>query len=298
MSNNWQEIAIKTTVKVSEALSEFMLEHGSDGVVIDKNEEDEVVTYYVTLKAYFTEKEDLNAIISDLNTYLELLAKNDNDIGSGEVSINQIKSSDWENDWKQYFDAFKVGKNLVIKPTWSEYDTTPEDIIIPFDPGGFFGTTPHPSTRLCLEEIEDIASDIKNPNDFNVLDLGTGSGILSLALYHLGFKKITAIDIDPVAIRTSEDNFALNNMSVELFLGELKDCHEKYDFIAGNLLAEIIEELADEIAEKLNKNGLFIGAGITKQKETDIEKALEKVGIKIIKKRYFEEWLCFRAIKL
>lgn len=297
MSNNWQEIAIKTTIKASDALSDFMLEHGSDGVVVDKNEEDEVVTYYITLKAYFTEEEDLNPIISKLKPYLEELSKNGSDIGSGEVVVNQIKASDWENDWKQYFDAFKVGKNLVIKPEWAEYDSTPEDIIIPFDPGGFFGTTPHPSTRLCLEEIEDIASGIKNPNDFNVLDLGTGSGILSLALYHLGFKKITAIDIDPVAIRTSEDNFTLNNMNIELFLGELKDCKENYDFIAGNLLAEIIEELAQEIADKLNKNGLFIGAGITKQKEADIEKALEKVGIKIIKKRYAEEWLCFRAIK-
>lgn len=297
MSNNWQEIAIKTTIKASEALSDFMLEHGSDGVVVDKNEEDEVVTYYITLKAYFTEEEDLKPILSAIKPYLEELSKNNIDIGDGEIIVNQIKASDWENDWKQYFEAFKVGKNLVIKPEWAEYDANPEDIIIPFDPGGFFGTTPHPSTRLCLEEIEDIASDIKNPNDFNVLDLGTGSGILSLAIYHLGLKKITAIDIDPVAIRTSEDNFALNNMSIELFLGELKDCKENYDFIAGNLLAEIIEELAQEISEKLNKNGLFIGAGITRQKEDDIEKALEKVGIKIVKKRYAEEWLCFRAIK-
>ena len=113
----------------------------------------------------------------------------------------------------------------------------------------------------------------------------------------MGLKKITAIDIDEIAVSTSEANFKLSNMDIPLFLGEIKDFNDSYDIIAGNLLPEIIEELAEEISKKLNKGGIFIGAGITKEQEPKVIEILERVGIKSEPKRFFEEWVLLKGIK-
>ncbi len=286
----WKELSINTTVVVSEILSEFLSLKGAEWISIDTENE-------VILKAYFPADFVLESLLIELNHELESLHNSGFDTGDRIVSVINLKEADWENDWKKHFTAFHVGKHLVVKPVWAEYSPQINDIVIDFDPGGFFGSTPHPSTRLCLEEIEEITTEIKDNEKFNILDLGTGSGILSLAFYFYGLKKITAIDIDPIAIRTSEENFRINKMNINLFFGELKDCNETYDIIAGNLLAEIIESLADELSQKLNKGGIFIGAGITRQKEDDVKNSLEKVGIFIEKKRYDGEWVLIRAVK-
>ena len=160
-----------------------------------------------------------------------------------------------------------------------------------------FCSSPHPSTRLCLEEIEELSLTIEKKDNLNILDLGVGSGILSLVLFKLGFKNITAIDIDPVAIRNSEDNFELNDMDINLFLGEINDCSENYDIIAGNLLAETIIELSSQISSKLNEKGFFIGAGVTKKQENLVIEEMEKNSLFLDKKRYFDEWVLLRFIK-
>jgi ribosomal protein L11 methyltransferase len=293
---NWKEITINTTVEVSELLSIYLNEAGSDGVSIDRENPENNIAI---IKAYFQDNTlNIDSMVKEIKNKLTVFSNSGLNIGSGEVSESPIKEEDWGNDWKKYFDIFHLGKRLVVRPIWCEYLSKKGEVVINFDPGGFFGSTPHPSTRLCLEEIEEFSDEIKSGKDkYNILDLGSGSGILSLALYLLGFKNITAIDIDPVAIRTSDENFRINNMDLNLFLGELKDCHETYDLIAGNLLAEIIEELSTELSQKLNKGGVFIGAGITRQKEYTLTKSLENVGIFIEKKRYFEEWVLIRAVK-
>lgn len=294
----WNEVCIKTTNVISGMLSEYLNEEGAEGIVIEKNDEEEQISYYITLKAYFPQdKEYLAELIHRINYELDYLVKANYDVGSREIAVNEVADMNWENSWQKFFEPFRVGNHLVIKPIWSEYEAKKDDVVINFDPGGFFGATPHPSTRLCLEEIEVIANNTSDKENYNILDLGSGSGILSLALYSMGLKKITAIDIDPIAISTSEENFSLSDMNIKLFMGELKDCNETYDLIAGNLLAEIIEELAEQIAHKLNKNGLFIGAGITKQQEAHIAEVLEKVGITIESKRYLEEWVLLKGKK-
>jgi ribosomal protein L11 methyltransferase len=290
MNNNiWKEISINTSFSINEMLYNFLEEQGLEGITINKEES----KTQSTLKAYFLE-EEINEV-----KLLDIIKDKTQSIYQEEIDIkiNLLQEEDWENDWKEFFNVFKVGKNLVIRPFWQQYQPNNNDIVISFDPGGFFGSTPHPSTKLCLEEIESISEEIQKKEDYKVLDLGVGSGILSLALYSLGLKQITAIDIDPIAIRTSEDNFKLNNMNVDLFLGDLDICNETYDIIAGNLLAETIIELSENISKKTNKNGIFIGAGININQELDVIEALENTGFTIKNKRYQDEWVLINARK-
>lgn len=295
-TESFVELSIKTTIDVSDTLSDFLISLDSQGVVIDKGE-NEVVSHDIILKAYFSSILNIDDIKKEVLAYLKKLSDLNLDIGLGDVSISSFENKDWENDFKQYFETFKVGRHLVIKPIWQEYEKNIDELVIDFDPGSFFGSTPHPSTRLCLEEIEELSLMIEKKDDLNILDLGVGSGILSLVLFKLGFKNITAIDIDPVAIRNSEDNFELNNMDINLFLGEIKDCKENYDIIAGNLLAETIIELSSQISSKLNEKGFFIGAGVTKSQENLVIEEMEKNSLFLDKKKYFDEWVLLRFIK-
>ena len=287
-NEKWYQLSIKTNPEISDSITDYLFEYGLEGIFLDKENIDKL-SNQIKITAFFTEgflnKDNLENILKSEFTHLK----------QDDISIQEVNTTDWVSDSQKHFEVFHVGKNLVFKPIWQDYKDKEEEIVIDFDPGSFFGSIPHPSTRLCLEEIENISTSLNK--DANILDLGVGSGILSLALYHLGFKKITAIDIDPVAIRSSEDNFSLNKMNVKLFLGEIKDCDDKYDFIAGNLLAQTITELAEQISEKLNDKGIFIAAGITRKQEVKIIDDLKQVNLIVSSKKYSDDWVLIRAIK-
>jgi ribosomal protein L11 methyltransferase len=297
MDNNWTELSIETTTVAGELLSEFLIEEGAKGIVLGEWEPDNI-SEYTTVKAYFPE---------DMHNFSELLEKIHNKLdeyyysgvntGSKKVSINLVREEDWANSWKQYFHVIHVGSHLVIKPLWEEYQAKEDDLVIDFDPGMAFGTGTHPSTRVCMEELEILAPTITDKENFNILDLGTGSGILTLVLALFGFRKLTAVDNDPVAVRAAAENFRINNLNVNLFLGELKDCHDQYDLIAGNLLAEIIVSIAPELGRKVKKGGIYLGAGIIKQKEDEVIEALSREGFTIENRKYFAEWVFLHCVK-
>ncbi|MFN8674662.1 MAG: 50S ribosomal protein L11 methyltransferase [Candidatus Sericytochromatia bacterium] len=293
-----KELSFKSTSDISDNICDFLLSIGSSGTVLDKDENDEVVSFNLTIKAYFDYDIDSNFIKNQIISYFNNLEKLGFNIISKEIIINDINNEGWENSYQEYFQPFEVGKNLVIKPIWHEYKND-NKVIIDFDPSSFFGVTPHPSTRLCLEELEYLFYDynkkgLDGKKNINFLDLGVGSGILSLVVHKFGVKNITAIDIDEVAIRNATDNFLLNKIEAQLFLGEIDNCKEKYDFIAGNLLADTIIELSEKIKSKLNKNGYFIGAGITNLQEEKVITSLEKIGFLLENKRSYENWTLLR----
>ncbi len=297
MNNDWAELSINTTTIVSELLSEFLLQEGAKGVVLGEWDPDNI-SEYTTLKAYYPEEiPNFKELLLKINEKLLSYQKSGLITGAGEISVKLVKEEDWANSWKKYFHTLRIGKNLVIKPLWEEYQVHGTDIVINFDPGMAFGTGTHPSTQLCMEEIEKLAEKIPDKESFTVLDLGTGSGILAITLNLLGFKKITAVDIDPVAIKASKENFKINNLNINLFQGELKDCNSTFDFIAGNLLAEIIESIANDLYKKLNKEGIFLGSGIIKQKEKDVISSLLASGFIIKDTRYLGDWAMILAKK-
>ncbi|MFN8576712.1 MAG: 50S ribosomal protein L11 methyltransferase [Candidatus Sericytochromatia bacterium] len=289
MNNDWTEISINTTIIAGELLSEFLIEEGAKGIVLGEWQPDNLSEYTI-VKAYMPfDYEKIDELELKIQEQLKSYSESGLNTGANEVLVNKVKEEDWANSWKKYFHVLHIGKNLVIKPLWEDYSPKENDLVINFDPGMAFGTGAHPSTQLCMEKLEELP-EIFN-KDINILDLGTGSGILSIVMHLLGYENITAIDNDGVAVRASEENFSFNNMKINLFKGEIKDCTENYDFIAGNLLAEIIESIADKIAEKLNPNGLFMGAGIIKHKEESVKKALEINGLKLIETRYQGDWV-------
>lgn len=292
--NNWIEISINTTTIVGELLSEFFEKEGSKGYIL--GEWNDNVSEYTTIKAYFIEGEkNIDNIIDLVTNKLKLYHDFGINIGSGEVFYKIVREEDWENNWKKYFTTLKVGKNIVIKPLWDSYVKNKNDIVINFDPGMAFGTGTHPSTRLCIEEIENISNTLSK--DINILDLGTGSGILTIELALLGFKNITAIDNDIVAYRASQENFKVNNITPQLIHGTIDDTNKNFDLIIGNLLAEIIEELSNKIYNKLNKNGIFIGSGIIKEKEKNLIQNLEKNNLKHIESKHLDNWVLVKFIK-
>lgn len=298
-SNNWIELSINTTTVVGEIISDFLVEQGAKGVVLGEWDPEQDLSQFTKVKAYFPEetpnlKEISEKISEKLSEYKELNIN----IGAGEILSKVIKEDDWANSWKQYFHVLRVGEKLVIKPLWEEYEPKEGDLVINIDPGMAFGTGAHPSTQLCMEEIERIFSSPEYDRDnYKILDLGTGSGILAITLNLLGYKKITAVDIDPVAVKASRENFAINNMHIDLFQGILDDCHDEYDFIAGNILAEIIESLAVGISQKLKKGGLFMGSGIINHKEQDVINALTNAGLTFIDKKYQGDWVLVNFVK-
>jgi ribosomal protein L11 methyltransferase len=291
MNNNWTEVSVSTTTIAGELLSDFLISEGAKGIVLgewDSVEKSE----YTTVKAYFPEDmHNISLLLEKIHYKLDGYYAAGLNVGEKKISINMVMEEDWANSWKQYFKVMHVGKNLVVKPLWEDYQPKDSDLVINFDPGMAFGTGAHPSTRVCMEELEALAPSVSDKDNFNILDLGTGSGILTLVLSLFGFKKLTAVDIDPVAVRAAAENFRINNLAVNLFLGELKDCHETYDLIAGNLLAEIITGITGEIAAKLNPGGIFMGAGIIKPREDDVTDALTKAGLTVETRKYFDEWV-------
>lgn len=297
MYNNWTELSINTTIVAGELLSGVLIEEGAKGIVMGEWQPGDV-SEYTTVKAYFPEDmHNISRLPERIHKKLDDYYSAGINVGSGEISINLVREEDWANSWKQYFHVIQVGRHLVIKPLWEEYQAKEDDLVINFDPGMAFGTGTHPSTRVCMEELEILAPIITDKENFNILDLGTGSGILTLVLSLFGFKKLTAIDNDPVAVRAAAENFRINNLNVNLFLGELKDCQEQYDLIAGNLLAEIIEDIAPELGKKVKNGGIFLGAGIIKQKENDVIEALSKEGFSIEDRKYLAGWVFFHCVK-
>lgn len=289
MNNDWTEISINTTTISGELLSEFLIEEGAKGIVLGEWQP-ENLSEYTTVKAYMPfDYEQIDELQEKIQQQLKSYSESGLNTGANEIIINKVKEEDWANSWKKYFHVLHIGKNLVIKPLWEDYQPKENELVINFDPGMAFGTGSHPSTHLCMEKLEELSESLDK--NINILDLGTGSGILSITLNLLGFKNITAVDIDGVAVRASEENFKINNLDINLFKGELKDCKGNYDFIAGNLLAEIIESLSSQIPEKLNKGGYFMGSGIIKQKEQHVIDALEKNGLTLLERKYLGDWV-------
>lgn len=223
------------------------------------------------------------------------------EIGKGTISLSETEDKDWMNNWKAFFKPFRAAENIVIKPTWEEYEKQNDnDILIEIDPGIAFGTGSHETTKLCIQALDKYVKD-----GDSVLDVGCGSGILSIAALKLGAKHATAIDIDEVAVKVAAENMAVNKISPSqytLYDGDLiTNAYMKvragfnHDIVVANILADVIVPLTDIIRPHLKKGGLYITSGIINTKEDEVRKALEKNGFEILAVEHMKEWCCFIA---
>lgn len=206
------------------------------------------------------------------------------------IDTNGISEEDWANNWKKYFKPTEIGEKLLILPEWEEQPDTVRKIL-KIDPGAAFGTGTHSTTKLCLGAIEKYVGDNKT-----VLDIGTGSGILSIASLLLGAKSAFGVDIDALAVKTAIENGAKNGFfapEYQMVTGDLADKVEgKYDVCIANIVADIIIKLCDNVADYIVPNGLFITSGIIDTRADEVIAKLEKTGFKIIEKMEEKGWYC------
>lgn len=243
----------------------------------------------IKVKAYFSKEEDTDSI-------LKLLKEKIEDRGLGIINTVELEDEDYLNNWKKYFKPFKIGENIIIKPSWEDYIEKDGDIIIDIDPGMAFGTGTHETTSLCIEALEKYIE-----KGDRVFDIGCGSGILSIASAKLGSGKITSIDLDPLCVKISKENIKNNNLEniIDVKKGNLLDVIEdKADLIVANIIAEAIITMSENIGDYIKKDGIFIASGIILRKKDSVIEALEKNNFKIIETKTQGEWISIISTKI
>ncbi|EHL18887.1 50S ribosomal protein L11 methyltransferase [Peptoanaerobacter stomatis] len=308
---NWNEISVSTTTQATEIISNIFIEIGSKGVMIEdpsdfyyqtKDElawdyiEKEVFDYGhedVKIIGYFSQEEDIEQKINDLKERLSNLGDIGVELGTLEISKKIIYQKNWENEWKKYFKTQKISKNIVIKPSWENYEKQADEKIIEIDPGMAFGTGTHETTKMCINAIEKY---IKSEDI--LIDIGCGSGILSIAGAILGAKKVIAVDLDKLAVKISKENVELNNYKdiIEVRHGNLTDViTEKADIIVANIIADAIVMLSENIKDFMKEDAYFISSGIINEKADYVKENLIKNGFEIIEHNNDKEWNCIVA---
>jgi ribosomal protein L11 methyltransferase len=206
-----------------------------------------------------------------------------------QLSYKELDEEDWAEAWKAFFKPRKIGRKIVVKPTWCSYSADSGDIVLELDPGMAFGTGTHPTTALCINLIEDY---LQNGDSF--LDVGTGSGILMIAAARLGAGFVCGLDKDPLAIKVAAANLALNGVDSRKFSLKtgnlLSGIEKKYDFIVANIFTHVILELLDNLHQALVKGGIFVCSGIFEKNSTLVNARMKKMGFEILEIREQEEW--------
>lgn len=309
---NWIEITIHTTNEASEIVESILLDYGSTGVAIEdpttleENLHDDFGTIVelspadypevgVVVKGYINELNFDDETFGRFKEELDALGKNINIGDFFKIETTTIQDSNWENSWKDYFDILNIGEKFVIVPTWREYENTENKYIINIDPGMAFGTGGHETTSLCIKNLEKYVK----PHD-NVIDVGCGSGILSIAASYLTDGELKAVDLDKLAVDVSRENFALNNLEEHIAVEEaslLTKETKKYNVIVANILAHIIELMLEDAYKLLEDGGYFITSGIIKDKKDELlEKMLEQ-GFKLVEETSDNDWYSFVVTK-
>ncbi len=246
--------------------------------------------------------DDVGEILATVRRELEAL-RHYVDIGEGTITVSQTEDKDWINNWKEYFHQFYVDDILII-PSWEEVKAEDQGkMIIHIDPGTAFGTGMHETTQLCLRQLKKYVTD-----QTELLDVGTGSGILSIAALKLGARHALGTDLDPCAISAVRENLEANDIPadmMELLLGNIIDDktiqdaagYEKYDIVAANILAEVLVPLTPVIVKHLKHGGIYITSGIIEEKEDVVVEAVKAAGLEVLEVTHQNDWVSVTARK-
>lgn len=292
----WNKYTLKTTTKATDLVSSMLMDLGINGIEIKDNiplsPEDKKKMFIdflpelpedngeAFLSFYMEESQDEAARLNEIREGLNEL-KDFIDVGECSIEKEVTEDKDWINNWKQYFKSFMVD-DIVIKPTWEEVkEEYNGKLLIEIDPGIAFGTGMHETTQLCIRQLKKYVK-----SNTNILDVGCGSGILSIVALKLGAKSAVGIDIDENAITAAYENLQVNKLSKErckVYSGniledkELRDKtgYECYDIVVANILADVLIPLSDIVPKHLKEGGYFITSGIIDTKEEEVVKTIE-----------------------
>ena len=314
----WIEVKIKTHTEAVEPITGLLMANNIPNVrIIDDAEVDRFLLdhplnwdYKCELSTTRTEEAEVifyvhddaigHKILANIKVNLQDLVKNIPEINFGSMFIidGPVNDDDWLHEWRKTYKPFTIGKNIVIRPYWEEYTSNPGKTVFTIDPGAVFGTGLHETTQLCVMALEDL----KSLNESTVLDIGCGSGILSVIALLLGASSATACDIDPGAARCSIENARLNNIDknrFEVFTGDIFEDKflqdKKYDIVLANIVADVIIGLGPIVQKFMKKEGVFIASGIIDERIKEVREALENSGFKVREERAMAGWHCIVA---
>jgi ribosomal protein L11 methyltransferase len=208
----------------------------------------------------------------------------------GELEVAVVHEADWAHAWKAHFPVLRIGRRLVIRPTWRRHRRRPADVVLALDPGMAFGTGLHPTTRLCLAGIERWADEglVENAR---VLDVGCGSGILLIAAGLFGAGELVGVDTDPIAVEASAANAARNQLKVDVRFGSLPSRRGPFDLVVANLIASLLIALVEELRAELRPDGRLLASGIFVDREADVRSAFQAAGLALLDRTAEGEWV-------
>lgn len=319
---NWTEVNIYTTTAGVDVLCVSLMNLGIRGFAIqdssDFNEflqDKEGKWDYIDedlmglsecetkITVYIPENSQGSEMLVSLKSEISRLSELDknSEYGRLEIAMSNVKEEDWANNWKQYFKPLKVGKKLLIKPSWEEYENTENRLILEIDPASSFGTGQHNTTRLCMEFMEDVVK----PND-KILDLGCGSGILSIAGILLGAESVVAVDIEENSVKTTIENFEKNNISSEkytAYCGNVvvdETISDKlgtgFDLITANIVADVLIAMSSLFKKYLRQNGTLIVSGIIEERKDEVINAITEIGFSLVDEKEKDDWVAAKFI--
>lgn len=299
MINSWLEIACDVPEEHADVVADFLTRLSGNGVCVDNlcvdafSPSEIPDSIRVVIKAYLPAGIDPAPQLLEFETFISELSGRHPADSFGHPTLTPVNAEDWSSSWKVHFKPLRVGKHLLIVPTWEEATQLPGDLVIRIDPGMAFGTGGHETTRLCLELVEQVMEERDRASAPSLLDLGTGSGILAMAASLLGAGRILALDIDPDAVIVARENLALNQLidRVECGTTPLESLTERFDIILANILAEELVRLAPHLTDCLNPGGSLILSGILAEKEQLVRRGFDSQPLKYSRTVCDGEWV-------
>jgi ribosomal protein L11 methyltransferase len=307
---NFISITIYTTHEGIEPVTGRLYTLGINGVEIDDKEDlDEFVSANkqnwdcsggeiandvsdeTKIKAYIADNASGSETLEYIKSSLEQLKSLDTDDSFGrlETELSIVSEDDWANNWKQYYKPTRIGRHIVVVPKWENYSPAAGDTVVTMNPGAAFGTGTHETTRLCIEFLEEFVT-----KHTRLLDIGTGSGILSVTALKLGAKSAIGIDIDELAAKVALENAGLNGVEARFVTrrGNLaENVYGAYSLITANIVADAIILLAPDVPRHLALGGIFIASGIIAPREDEVREVLSRNGMCVFNSKNEKNWV-------
>ena len=302
----WLELSVEADVEAVEAVSEILGRAAPGGVVVepafDLVEEGLGArvdpTRPATVRAYLPARDPAAAeaeaaSIADALGHLQAFGLRP----IGELRTRVVHEADWANAWKAYFPVLRVGRRLVIRPTWRRHKAVADELVLALDPGMAFGTGLHPTTRLCLAMLEAVADRGEALESARVLDVGCGSGILAIAAIRLGAARAVGVDIDPIAIEATAANAKRNGIArrIRARVGSLPSGDPPFEVVVANLIASVLVPLAGPLHDELRPGGVLVASGIFIDREAEVRAAFETAGLVVDGRLDEGDWVALEA---